>query len=533
MLPVKAQSATAAKNPNAWNLAFASFQGNAPYFSVAAQDLSPSGVYIKPDGLKMYIVGTTNDQVRQYTLSSAWNIGSASFDGVSYSVNPQDTNPQDLFFKSDGTSMYVVGSTGDNIYQYNLSVAWDVSTSNYVGAFNVSGETAAPVGLFFRPDGTKMYVSGESSVFQYGLSTPWDVGTASYESSASSGDSFTPGVSFKTDGTKMYVINGNADQIRQFSLSTAWSLATASDDGVVFSVTNQESNPTGLFFKSDGTSFYVLGVSNDTIFQYTIGTAWNLSTAAYTGTDWDYVGNQQTSPTGLFFKSDGTKMYVVGSTPTVGVFQYSLATAWNVDTATYDSVSFATSGQDSNPSSVAFKSDGSSMYVVGNATDTIYQYTLGTPWAVNTASYASKSFSFAGQDGSPLGVYFKPDGAKMYMVGANNDTVYQYSLSTPWDVSTASYDSKSFSVAAQATNPTGIFFRDDGTRFFISNTTNSTVYQYTMSTAWDVSTASLTAGNLPVTIQAREPQDIFFRPNGEKMYLATAIYDAVVEYQVG
>jgi hypothetical protein len=38
----------------------------------------------------------------------------------------------------------------------------------------------------------------------------------------------------------------------------------------------------------------------------------------------------------------------------------------------------------------------------------------------------------------------------MYIVG-NTSSVYQYTLSTAFDVSTASYDSVSFSVSSEAT----------------------------------------------------------------------------------
>ena len=60
------------------------------------------------------------------------------------------------------------------------------------------------------------------------------------------------------------------------------------------------------------------------------------------------------------------------------------------------------------------------------------------------ASYDSVSFSVAGQDSVPFGLSFNNDGSKMYMVGTITDTVFQYTLSTGFDLSTASYDSVSF-----------------------------------------------------------------------------------------
>ena len=47
-------------------------------FSVAAQELNPTGLFFKPDGTKMYVVGDRHD-VYEYDLSSAWNVSTASF----------------------------------------------------------------------------------------------------------------------------------------------------------------------------------------------------------------------------------------------------------------------------------------------------------------------------------------------------------------------------------------------------------------------------------------------------------------------
>jgi hypothetical protein len=47
------------------------------------------------------------------------------------SVSSQDTSPYGLAFSSDGTKMYVTGNTNDTVYQYSLSTAWDVSTASF------------------------------------------------------------------------------------------------------------------------------------------------------------------------------------------------------------------------------------------------------------------------------------------------------------------------------------------------------------------------------------------------------------------
>jgi hypothetical protein len=118
------------------------------------------------------------------------------------------------------------------------------------------------------------------------------------------------------------------------------------------------------------------------------------------------------------------------------------------------------------------------MYVVGQGADTVFQYTLSTAWDVSTASYASKSFLVSGQDTSPQGLFFKSDGLAMYVVGATNDAVFQYNLSTAWDVSTASYASISVSVVMFETASSGLCFNTAGTRMYITGNSSDSVFQF-------------------------------------------------------
>jgi len=281
-------------------------------------------------------------------------------------------------------------------------------------------------------------------------------------------------------------------------LLSSYDIENASYDSVSFSVSSQDSVPTGLFFKDDGTKMYVVGSTNDTVYQYSLSTAWDVSTASYDSVSFS-VSGQDSVPTGLFFKDDGTKMYVVGRLNDT-VYQYSLSTAWDVSTASYDSVSFSVASQETSPTGLFFKPDGTKMYVIGYSNDTVYQYTLSTAWDLSTASYDSVSFSVSGQEAAPRDLFFKDDGTKMYVVGNGSNTVYQYSLSTAWDLSTASYDSISFSVASQDTSPEGLFFKDDGTKMYVVGAINDLVYQYT--------TGSYPTITLPASVQ-NSPSEAF------------------------
>ena len=205
---------------------------------------------------------------------------------------------------------------------------------------------------------------------------------------------------------------------------------------------------------------------------------WDISTATYDNVSFS-VSGQDTNPFGITFKPDGTKMYMVGFTND-RVYQYTLSTPWDISSATYDTVSFLVSGQDTNPIDITFKPDGTKMYVLGNTNDRVYQYTLSTPWNLATATYDSVSFLVSGQDTNPYSITFKPDGTKMYVLGFTNDRVYQYTLSTPWDISSATYDTVSFLLSGQDTAPVGLAFKPDGTKMYMVGNTTDRVYQYTL-----------------------------------------------------
>ena len=277
--------------------------------------------------------------------TEAWSLGAASYDGVSFSVSAQESGPRNISFKPDGTKMYVLGAIGDDVNEYDLSTAWDISTASYLQNFSVASQETGPAGLFFKPDGTKMYICGTlgDDVNEYDLSTAWDISTASFLQlfSVSAQDSIPVGLFFKPDGSKMYVLGSAGNDINEYNLSTAWNISTASYLQN-FSVASQETLLGGLFFKDDGTTLYVVGYSNGNVNEYNLSTAWDISTASFYQAF--YVGGQQAVAFGLFFKPDGTQMFISGQTP-ASIFSYSTVSyTQTLDLSTGTTFSFTPSG---------------------------------------------------------------------------------------------------------------------------------------------------------------------------------------------
>lgn len=242
---------------------------------------------------------------------------------------------------------------------------------------------------------------------------------------------------------------------------------------------------------------------------------------------------QSSQTIGMTMKPDGTKVFIDDRTAKT-VFQYSLATAWDMSTATYDSKSFLHSGQSSDSKGLAFSSDGTKMFVSDVSTASVFQYTLATPWDVSTASYASKSCLTSSQDSRPDSVTFNNDGTKLFILGVNgaNKNAYRYSLSPAYDVSTCVFDTgQTFTFNSQTTNAIGISFSSDGKRF-IMNGENQVAYTYTLSTAFDLTSMSYDNKSFATGAYVIDPRNVYFSPDNNHWYASDSNTNTVWEFSV-
>ena len=265
------------------------------------------------------------------------------FAGVTYvdSINVyilsgyQGGYPQDIKFNNDGTKMFVVGDNSNAIREYHLTTGFDISTASYDSLFSVASQDTNPRGLAFNNDGTKMFVAGwkNQRVFEYHLTTGFDISTASYDSnlSISSNASGSKGLAFNSDGTKMFVnCDNSSDEVVEYTLSTGFDVSTASYDSS-FVTQSQDTSPQGLAFSNDGKKMFVAGDTGDDINEYTLSTGFDVSTASFVGS-FD-VSSQGTTPTGITFNNDGTKMFITDQSGTPGthsVDEYTLTTGFEL-----------------------------------------------------------------------------------------------------------------------------------------------------------------------------------------------------------
>ena len=425
--------------PANWNIENMCY--DVDYFYVGAQEVNIRSVIVRPDGTQFFIAGL-NLTIYSYTMSTAWDLSTAIYDNKSFNLGE---DPYTLLFNPTGTRL-IYSINGELIYQRDLSVAWDVTTLGAVSTYDPAEETGSSrCGMFIDTSGTKMYWGSRDTdtFYQYTLLTPWDITTAIYDNKSydySAYGTTMDAIWFNGDGSKWLLTNSTA--VLQFSCSTNWDISTSLYDSVIFEYgTSVGADGVGSMryqsqFANNGTYLYSGARVGDYVFRYRIDC--DCPTIA----DLRYnesgsVTAQETGPQAVSFNLLGTKMFIGGSTNST-IFQYTLSIPWDVSSSTYDSVSLLIG---ETIKSIVFNSAGTKMtYAVGGTPTGIEQRTLSTPYDLSTAGSATAFYpseltvSLAGHD-------ISPDGTKMYIVGrVVPATIYQYTLETPWDVTTAVSD---------------------------------------------------------------------------------------------
>lgn len=242
------------------------------------------GVEFNPSGTTIYTLdfGTVSANValKQQTLSTAWDISThgSAINTVNVYGASTFTSPTDFKFKPDGTKMWISNVFGE-IRQYSLSTAWDIST---MGSHYERDFATRIHGFCWKPDGTALfYTDGLSDkITKREFQTAWDTSSTITSTTTSieldlattANDTATRGINFSPDGLKIYLVGVGNDKIYMYNLSTAWDITSSSLSGTPddsLSIGTQETGPQCITFSPDGKYFYVAGLADDGIDQFT------------------------------------------------------------------------------------------------------------------------------------------------------------------------------------------------------------------------------------------------------------------------
>jgi len=510
-------------------------------FSISSLESSPTGLAFNADGTKMFVVGTSGQNVLQYVLSTGFDVSTASYtSGDFFNVTSQENLPFALAFNTAGTKMYVAGWTNANVNEYNLTTGFDVKTASFSKSFAAS-EVVAPTGLAFNANGTKMFIVDANGSYldisEYTLSTGFDVATSSFVDafSVSAQDTGPQGLSFNPNGTKMFLVGSTNKLINQYNLTTGFDISTASFSNITFSVLSEEASPRGMALNADGTKMFVVGSSGVDVGEYQLPLSLALGTGSFASTD---VGKTINANSGVFVLTSTGGAYTETTAPssyatvasgnwgmfgvvydaTADVLKTSLALGAGYDISVAAYTGNTIGSQAVYNQGVAFNNDGTKMYqltVVNTSYGYVNEWDLSTPYSLVGLTSAARQKAIHPQDNAATGLAFNTDGTKMFILGIQNTNIYVYNLSTAFLVTSATYSS-SASLGSVA-NPRGLHFSPDGTNVYMVDLYGNVV-SFPLSTGFDISTIGSTPNNFGAQYS---PSSVVLSSNGLKLFLTT------------
>ncbi len=274
------------------------------------------------------------------------------------------------------------------------------------------------------------------------------------------------GINFKPDGTRMYITNresGGAAYIIEYSLSTPFDISTAT-----ISFSGGTPKGTALTCAAEG------------------------------------VG-QMTLPHAIEFKPDGTKMFIttneaIGSFD-LGVWQFKLTTPWDstslVCEKIYEIDIDDAEGEDQ-VRTLAFKPDGTRMFVGGRDLDKLRQYDLATPFDLRSGvTPGGVSADLSTIETNMRNIQFNPDGTQLFLSGNERDVgrMNKINLSTAYDITTLSSTAETFDLGSRANNMMGFIFASNFTKLFVTadDVTPNKIHEYEIDCAGTITCADPSA----------------------------------------
>lgn len=238
----------------------------------------------------------------------------------------------------------------------------------------------------------------------------------------------------------------------------------------------------------------------------------------------NFVFIQVATVSAMDWKPDGSKVYIVSQTSDTG-YEFNVARPWDVTSATLFRSTTAGffNSYDGTVSNMMFKPDGTMLYVSGSTNDHLIQFDLAEAWNIQSISYnIHASFNMSADHGDDFnGFGMSANGDFVYAVGYNNDTVYQYELSEAWNVNTASYLTEQ--ALPYGDNPEDVKFNASGNTMFIWGNAYDKLYTYSLANNWNVNAATYMANTLSPTaltgMYGSSSSQIYFKPDGTMVYI--------------
>ncbi len=456
---------------------------------------------------------------------------------------------QGFWWSNDGQYYYQLSQGTSTIVKVKCTTPWDLSTQTDE---QTVGTTGTSHGITVSEDGLNIYYGGyDARIRRKPLSTAHDLSTAGSETSILCTDlnvaaSYPWDFDISSDGTKLFFlshIGGSHDGIGTLNLSTPYAIHTGVTLGTVLTNFDGGGNSQTFFsFNSDGSKLFVSD-NTTSIYYWNLSSAYTLPSSATSDGSISFSGsngvrsmvfNQYLFYTSFHDDRSGalgvehekqnrwTLSTSIDASSTIPAYSqyfpaFTNSSNGQINSSSWQDINSMTADETKNGGDIfyAVSTDNRTSWGVAKASDgvrKIARNNSGT-WQYNNDAGTLEGFDYANATttgdtltvdvsnvgvagGSNQGIIFSGDGTKFYFVyqaTSSNSRIYQVTLGTAWDL-TSGTTKYTFNPSVTQISAGSIGFNQNGTALYIAWRAHPGTARYfkkfTLSTAWDLSTAS-------------------------------------------
>lgn len=389
-------------------------------------------------------------------------------------------------------------------------------------------------------------------------------------------------IAIDTTGTKVFIVDSgnttwrsNTFGIVEHTSNTPWMVANNTITRIQKFYTNSSVGnvaPKSVNFSNDGTKMVVCfsNTSNNIVASYSLGSAWNVSTASLTSTI-DISGNLKANSNGnnvitaATTAHNGLRLFVKGYTETSSkssVHSFKFETPWEANSLVH--ISDGVLGEDTTTQGGIAYNEREKVLMFHNApgsftsnTKHFFTSTFGNLTIPDYRFFSGLCFSNNGLRAFTLRGQLSGGGANVFSIDLNRPyDVFSNSGGNTFLSNTVSFGGTGTSISnnriGNISSPLfGMQFKDDGTKLYVGarSASNSSVngfynvIELNLSTPYDISTISYSVGSQFTYKTAGADTSGLFRftinPSGNSIaicytnstYLAAQRYDLTVPWQ--
>ena len=237
----------------------------------------------------------------------------------------------------------------------------------------------------------------------------------------------------------------------------------------------------------------------------------------------DLVDGSKNNLQAIFLRPDGTRMYVADQN-TLTITEWTLATPFEIDTATINaSNQLGISTQVQNIYDLFIRDDGTKLFTVGRGAQAPFvtqlnEFTLSSAWDLtsDTAAGIETATTIANETNTHRALEVVDTGSRIITISPTTATLYSYDLSTAFDITSISFDTSQALTDDAA--PSDFAMSEDGTQMVVLGGDTERVIEYTLGTAYDVTTVAVAATST-LSVGAGATLSMTIKEDGERAYI--------------